>query len=103
LRVLAGVADRGDEQARVEIARHHGVPAVATFPNAFTGIEQQAPFHFLGARRVAFVALLGQHRADILFEKLHALGVGCAHGGNRRGIQRSEHPRGGEREEDGGK
>ena len=74
--VLVGVAHRLDEQALVEASRHHRRPAVAAAADALARVEHQAALHFRGLFRVALVALLREHRADLPFKKIDLLAGG---------------------------
>ena len=76
LHVRLEVADVTKEQAFVGFARDDDRGArIAAFLPAGLGVEREAAFQFLGLGAMAFVAVLGEGRADLLFEERDATRV----------------------------
>ena len=76
LEVGLEVADRAQEESLVWLARDDdrfaGIPA---FLPAGLGVEVESALHLLGLGAVAFVALLDEHRTDLLLEESRAGGI----------------------------
>ena len=87
--VLARVAQRLNEQARVGIARREGGTGETALLHARARVEQQAALQFFGRGAVTLVTILGQHRTDLALEKrdlLRSGGVGEGGAGRRGNI-----------------
>ena len=70
LQVLIGVIDRGDQEAFVGMARHDVIARAPAVQQRLARIEHEAALHFVGVAAVAFVAIVRQHRPDLVFEEL---------------------------------
>ena len=67
------MADIAKDQAFVGFARDDDRGArIAAFLPAGLGVEGEATFQFLRLGAMAFVAVLGEGRPDLLFEERHA-------------------------------
>ena len=64
------VTNRLDHPALFWIPRHDDRAGLAAFEQPIPTIEQEAAFDFLGLGAVAFVAVVGQNRADFVLEEL---------------------------------
>jgi hypothetical protein len=72
-RVLVLVPQRLDEEAPVRVARDDGRSGDAALANTVAGVEQELAPHLLRLGRVALVAGVRQHRADLLLEERELL------------------------------
>ena len=61
------------QQALAGFAGYDGRSGVASLANSWSAVEPQASLDVLGGSRVAFVAVLDQHRPDLRFEELDVL------------------------------
>jgi len=66
---LGVVLEPLDKQALRRLARNDGRSGVASLEQAAAAIERQSPLDLLGRRRVAGIALLDQHRPDLLLKE----------------------------------
>ena len=73
LEVVVLVADRLDQQALLEVARHDRGAEVAPLADALPRVEHEVRLDLLGRRGVALVAVLDQHRADLRLEERELL------------------------------
>ena len=81
-----GVVDRENQAADLRLAGDDNGPNFTALEDELTGIETEAGLLFLGS--VALIAIIGEDRADLLFEELDLSGRrGCSHlhGGSREG------------------
>src|SRR5439155_13355287 len=72
LQLAVGVAHRMNQSALFRVAWDDYRSRFTAFHPPVAGIQQKAPFDFLGAGAVALVTLLRQHRPDFLLEELDA-------------------------------
>ena len=93
LHVRLRVQDRAEEEALVRLAGDDDrLAGVAAFLPSSLGVEVKAALQFLGLRAVALVAVLREHRADLLFEESDAgriIGGGGGDGGEQEGGEAS--------------
>ena len=85
LQVDIVVANRADQQARVEVVRHHRGTALPAAADRIARVDAQAALGKARVLRVAAVALADEHRADLLLEELDLLGR------RRAGFDRGDH------------
>src|SRR6266568_145853 len=64
------LAHRLDEQAPVGIAGHDAGASLAPLEQAFAGVEEQSSFDLLRLLAVAFVAIVGEDRANPALEEI---------------------------------
>ena len=73
--VFVCAADRLEDEALSWFSRNQRRPRFTATQDAVPAVEQQLAAQLFRSCRMAFVAVLDQHRTDSSFEELHAPGV----------------------------